>query len=743
MKKYMNYLCVLILFFAAASVVNGQLVASYSFEESWDAAGDPLINSVAGESGAWDDGTASSSAFNSNVEGVSLTGVSFSGQVSFDTGVSLADGADFTLMGWAKCPTSTSNRGFLFGQYSGDGNTGSNNFYITAADNRSPFNYKAGVFINGQRLNSTVAYNDNQWHFFAFTYDGTTARLYADGVEVDSLAIANLDLNQNSNLAIGNLSHLWAQSIPAQGHYDELKVYDTALSAAEILAIYEAKIEVVIEQTDGKTEVLEGGYTDSYSISIGSEPTDDVMITATPPASLDLGAGAGVATILTFTASNWTTAQTVTVTAVNDSVFIGSRIEEVTHSITSDDVGYAVASVGDVDVSIIDDDITINDGLVAYYKLDASVSTTNNIVANAVYGHSGTWPHGLASGQLDFNVDGYIYSGVEMVEVATLPAIDPNGMLSPTGDFTLAGWAKSAVSPANRGMMFGQHHGDLGNTAGNMYLMHCDKSNDYKARLFLGANIRTLESSESYNDGQWHYYVATRNGDTFSLYVDGVLVDSETSAGVTLNDYAAGGLAIGNLSSIPTRRIVSSGTLDELQVYTSALSAAQIETDYLTYTQPLMVITETDESTRIIEGYSNDSYEVSLAVEPAADVDVIISSDVIDFGTGAGAGLVLTFTPANWNIAQQVVVDVEDDEVDNGAGTETITHMTESDDTTFAGRYTMLDVEIIDNDGGCGSWGYKTADVNFDCRVDIEDLSIIAANWLKCTDPTNADCILP
>ena len=279
--------------------------------------------------------------------------------------------------------------------------------------------------------------------------------------------------------------------------------------------------------------------------------------------------------------------------------------------------------------------------------------------------------------------------------------------------------------------------------AGNMYLMHCDSSNDYKARVFLGANIRVLESTESYNDGQWHYYAATRNGDTFSLYVDGVLVDSETSAGVSLNDYAAGGLAIGNLSSISGKRIVSSGTLDELKVYTTALSAAQIETDYLTYTQPLLVITETDESTRIIEGNSNDSYEVSLAIEPSSNVDVIISSDVIDFGTGAGLGLVLTFTPANWNIAQQVVVDVEDDEVDNGVRTETITHMTESDDATFAGRNTMLDVTIIDNDGECGSWGYKTADVNFDCRVDIEDLSIIAANWLKCTDPTNVDCILP
>ncbi len=740
MKKYMNYLCVSILFFAAVSVVNGQLVASYSFEESWGAAGAPLINSVAGESGAWGNGTASTSAFNSEVEGVIQTGVAFSGQYSFDTAAKLASGANFTITGWAKIASAIGSN-FIFAQYSNVGSSG-NNFYLSTA--HPSFSRQARLVINGAGYNTSSSYNDNQWHFFAVTYDGANAKLYVDGEQKLNISVPTLSTNPNSNLAIGNLSNVYAQCIPTSGHYDEVKVYDTALSGAEILAIFEAKIEVTVEQTGGKTEVLEGGYSDSYSISIGSEPSDDVIITATPPVSLDLGAGGGVAITLTFTPSNWTSAQAITVTAASDNVFIGSRIETITHTITSDDGDYAIASVGDVDVSIIDDDIILSDGLVAYYKFDAPVNATNNIVANAVYGHSGTWSHGLASGQLDFNVDGYIYNGVKLVETPNnLPAIDPNGMLSTTGDFTLAGWAKSATNPPNRGMMFGQHHGDLGNVAGNMYLMHCDTANGYKARLYLGANIRVLQSTESYNDGQWHHYTATRNGDTFSLYVDGALVDTETAAGISLNDYAAGGLAIGNLSSLASKRLVSSGTLDELKVYTTALSAAQIETAYQAYTQPLVVITETDESTRIIEGYSNDSYEVSLALEPAADVDVIISSDAINFGTGAGEGLVLTFTAANWNIAQQVVIDVEDDEVDNGVRTETITHKTESDDITFAGRYTMLDVTVIDNDGGCGSWGYKTADVNFDCRVDIEDLSIIAASWLKCTDPKNVDCILP
>ena len=629
MKKYANYLCVLILFSAAVSVVSGQLVGSYSFEESWSAAGDPLVNSVAGESGAWGNGTASSSTFDSTAEGVILTGVSFGGIQSFDTGVSLADGADFTLMGWAKCPVTTSSRGFLFGQYSNVGSTGSNNFYFTAADNRAAYGYKAGVFINGSRLNSSAAYNDNQWHLFAFTYDGATARLYVDGQEVDSMSIASLDLNQNSNLAIGNLSNVTTQCITAQGHYDELKVYDSVLSGTEILAIFESKLEVNVDQTDGGTEVVEGGLTDSYSISIGSEPSDDVVITCMPPASLDLGAGVGNSVVLTFTPANWTSAQTVTVVTVDDSVFIGSRVETITHTIASNDNDYNVISVSNVDVSIIDDDITLSDGLIAYYKFDWPVSS-NNIVMNSVYGHTGTWGHAYAGGDIDFTTAGIVYDSATFVELPTnLPVIDPNNNLSATGDFTLTGWAKASTAPANRCMMFGQYSDSEGNTAGNMYLMSCDKLNEYKARWFLGANCPALLSTDSYNDDQWHHYAATREGNIFSLYVDGVLVATETAAGVSLNDGT--GLGIGNLTNTYAKRIVASGSLDELKIYTSALSSTQIEAAYNEYAGSTIVITETDGDTKVVEGYSTDSYMLSLAFEPTSDVSVTLSNDILDY----------------------------------------------------------------------------------------------------------------
>ncbi len=52
----------------------------------------------------------------------------------------------------------------------------------------------------------------------------------------------------------------------------------------------------------------------------------------------------------------------------------------------------------------------------------------------------------------------------------------------------------------------------------------------------------------------------------------------------------------------------------------------------------------------------------------------------------------------------------------------------------------------IDNIGmwaqiGCGEWGYHSGDMNYDCKVDMEDVSVLAVNWMNCTDPDNEDCV--
>ena len=75
-----------------------------------------------------------------------------------------------------------------------------------------------------------------EFHHVAGTYDGTRMRLYLDGEEVRSLAHAG-------RLAVGGGVELGGRSTisePLDGLLDEVTVFDRALSAGEIKAIYDA-----------------------------------------------------------------------------------------------------------------------------------------------------------------------------------------------------------------------------------------------------------------------------------------------------------------------------------------------------------------------------------------------------------------------------------------------------------------------------------------------------------------------
>ena len=68
-----------------------------------------------------------------------------------------------------------------------------------------------------------------------------------------------------------------------------------------------------VVELGGSTEVDESGTTDTFTVVLDAQPTSDVVIVLT---SSDTGE-ATVNSPLTFTAANWDTAQTVTVTGVD------------------------------------------------------------------------------------------------------------------------------------------------------------------------------------------------------------------------------------------------------------------------------------------------------------------------------------------------------------------------------------------------------------------------------------------
>ncbi len=99
---------------------------------------------------------------------------------------------------------------------------------------------------DGGRVNfnfgSTTAWNElntdtpvlvlNEWQHIAATYDGVSQKIYINGILVAEMANANVIANTTENLTIGDNS---SGSREFPGRIDEVKIWNTARTAAEIL----------------------------------------------------------------------------------------------------------------------------------------------------------------------------------------------------------------------------------------------------------------------------------------------------------------------------------------------------------------------------------------------------------------------------------------------------------------------------------------------------------------------------
>ncbi|MFK7818650.1 MAG: peptidoglycan DD-metalloendopeptidase family protein [Planctomycetaceae bacterium] len=102
------------------------------------------------------------------------------------------------------------------------------------------------------------------------------------------------------------------------------------------------------------TSVDESGTTDTFTVVLDAVPLGDVVVSAV---SRDAGEASAAPTFLTFTAENWATPQTVTVTGVDDSTLDGTEFTTIDVSVVEAESAAAYHGLADiVTVSTTDDD---------------------------------------------------------------------------------------------------------------------------------------------------------------------------------------------------------------------------------------------------------------------------------------------------------------------------------------------------------------------------------------------------
>ncbi|MFB6102876.1 MAG: LamG-like jellyroll fold domain-containing protein [Haloplanus sp.] len=91
------------------------------------------------------------------------------------------------------------------------------------------------ILNGGPQTDSPSSVDDGNWHQVVATYDGSTARLYLDGSEVDSASAAAT--STNSGLWIGSKN---GSADFFEGAIDDVRIYSRALSTSEVQSLYDS-----------------------------------------------------------------------------------------------------------------------------------------------------------------------------------------------------------------------------------------------------------------------------------------------------------------------------------------------------------------------------------------------------------------------------------------------------------------------------------------------------------------------
>ena len=139
-------------------------------------------------------------------------------------------------------------------------------------------------------------------------------------------------------------------------------------------------------------------------------------------------------------------------------------------------------------------------------------------------------------------------------------------------------WFKTASTTGGKLIGFGNSQAG----ASTSYDKHVYLGTDGKLRFGVNSGgLQVITSPLAYNNNAWHHVVATQDGSGTKLYVDGVLVVSGTA---TTNQSFTGFWRVGgdNLSGWASRPTTDylTGSIDEVAVYTRALTATQVQTHY-------------------------------------------------------------------------------------------------------------------------------------------------------------------
>ena len=146
-------------------------------------------------------------------------------------------GDQITLSCWVK-PASFSAEQKIIAKWSDDGGAFS---YLLAVDavGDDKIRFVVNTGSNGI-ADGTTSMTVGTWHLMTGTYDGTTVRVYLDGVEDGTTAKTGNISSTTAPVRIGVGSGAFDEQ-PADASVEDVRIYDRVLSPDEILTIFNSR----------------------------------------------------------------------------------------------------------------------------------------------------------------------------------------------------------------------------------------------------------------------------------------------------------------------------------------------------------------------------------------------------------------------------------------------------------------------------------------------------------------------
>ena len=430
-----------------------------------------------------------------------------------------------------------------------------------------------------------------------------------------------------------------------------------ATDLATDLAVVGTVLTIIDDDTRGVTVsesslVIDEGTSETYTVVLDSEPTDDVTVTVTVPAGADVSVNNPS---LTFTASDWRQAQTIEVNAADDDDALADATVILTHTVGGGD--YIDTSAADVEVTIVEDDtpaLSISDVragedvgemvfAVTLSPVGSNEVTVDYATSNGTAGAGSDYT--AATGTLTFA------TGTTTAQMIRVPIVDDT--VDEEEEETFAVTLRNAANA------------HLAGAAATLAATGAIVDNDDPAVTVAFAAGA---------------YIATEGGSAATVTVR-LSTDPERAVAIPITDTPGGGVLATDYSGVPGSVAFAAGDTQKTFTVTAADDAVDEDDERVTLgfgalpagvmagSPSTAVLTLADDDTRgvtlnettlIIDEGTSGTYTVVLDSQPTVSVTVAVTVPV---GTDVSVNRPsLTFTASDWRQAQTVEVSAADDD---------------------------------------------------------------------------------